>query len=92
MSFMEPQVQFGKWYRCDTDDGVEYVPEDVTKPDKLPLYVEGKLQSFELIEGYGARMSAPGYLDCTDWCVFSTEEEAVEFLAETFGEELEEKL
>lgn len=39
---------------------------------------------FELVEGWGARMSAPGYLDCTDWCVFPTREEAEEYIEEYF--------
>ena len=35
-------------------------------------------QSWENIKGYGARLSAPGYLDCTEWTVFDTEDEARE--------------
>lgn len=34
----------------------------------------------ELIEGWGARLSAPGYMDCTSWSVFETEAEAKESL------------
>jgi hypothetical protein len=34
--------------------------------------------SINLIEGWGARLSAPGYLDCTEWTVWDTREEAVE--------------
>ena len=36
--------------------------------------------------GYGARYSAPGYLDCTEWTVFDTEAEAMRFLAEDLAE------
>ncbi len=36
-------------------------------------------------EGYGARLSAPGYLDCTEWTVFSTTEEAEKYLDEMYG-------
>lgn len=46
-----------------------------------------KVQSVELREGWGARLSAPGYMDCTDWSVFDSEEEAEAYLEETFGEE-----
>jgi hypothetical protein len=54
----------------------------------LRAYVNGhRFDSVELVEGWGARLSAPGYLDCTDWCVFDTEEEAVAYLDETYGEE-----
>ena len=34
----------------------------------------------EFVEGYGARSSAPGYLDCTDWSVFDSEAEATKYL------------
>ena len=50
-------------------------------------YCEGTPQSWENIQGYGARLSAPGYMDCTEWCVFDSVEEAEEYLTETYGDE-----
>ena len=96
MSFMEPEVIKCRWYKIETNQGTWFVPYevvgDVDDKDKLGMYTEsGTVQDFEIIEGWGARMSAPGYLDCTDWCVFETEEAAVEYLAEEYGEEIEEK-
>jgi len=38
------------------------------------------MYSLEIAEGYGCRMSAPGYLDCTDWTVFGTVEACNEYL------------
>lgn len=32
--------------------------------------------------GYGVRLSAPGYMDCTEWSVFDTEAECRDHLAE----------
>lgn len=32
--------------------------------------------SLSLVEGFGARLSAPGYMDKTEWSVFNTELEA----------------
>lgn len=49
---------------------------------KIRPYVEAKPQSWENIKGYGARLSAPGYLDATEWTVFDTEEEANAYLDE----------
>jgi len=40
-----------------------------------------------LIEGYGARLSAPGYLDCTEWAVFDTVAQAEQYLEEMYGDE-----
>lgn len=36
--------------------------------------------------GYGARLSASGYMDCTDWCVFETEAEAIDYLIDTYAD------
>ena len=49
---------------------------------KIQPYTEGEPQEWENITGYGARLSAPGYLDCTPWEVFESEQEALDYLAE----------
>jgi hypothetical protein len=54
---------------------------------KIQPYTEGTPQSWENIQGYGARLSAPGYLDCTPWDVFDTAEEAEKYLQDTYGED-----
>lgn len=58
---------------------------------KIQLYTEGTPLSWENVKGYGARLSAPGYLDCTEWTVFDTEEEAREYLAETYPDDCEDE-
>ena len=35
-----------------------------------------EINSIEVITGYGVRLSAPGYLDCTDWEVYGSLREA----------------
>ena len=46
-------------------------------------YLEGdRIYRLAIREGYGARFSAPGYLDCTQWAVFNTEDEARAYLEE----------
>ena len=52
-------------------------------------YTEGTIQSWENRLGYGARLSAPGYMDCTEWTVFDTEEEAREYLEENYPDDEE---
>lgn len=44
-----------------------YIPE---------MYADGIGELIEARFGYGVRLSAPGYLDCTEWEVFDTEAEA----------------
>lgn len=55
--------------------------------EKIRPYVEGKPQSWENVKGYGARLSAPGYLDCTEWTVFDTEDEARKYLEEMYPDD-----
>lgn len=53
-------------------------------------YYEGtKVYTVTVREGYGARLSAPGYMDCTEWAVFDTEEEAREYLEENYPDDEE---
>jgi hypothetical protein len=44
-----------------------------------------------VVEGYGARLSAPGYMDRTEWTVHETEAEASEYLDETYPDEDEDE-
>ena len=49
--------------------------------EQLKDYVDGnKIDEIEVVECRFARLSAPGYLDCTEWCGFSTLKEAREYL------------
>lgn len=54
---------------------------------QLRDYVSGEVYSVQLRDGYGARLSAPGYMDCTEWSVFDTQDEAQEYLDEFYGED-----
>jgi len=50
-------------------------------------YVQGTLVEVSPKTGWLARLSAPGYMDCTDWTPYDTEEEAVEGLKEMYGDD-----
>jgi len=87
MAFMERQVEFGEWFvyedkwgegHCIEADCVDLVPED----DICEVV-------YQRLEGFGARLSAPGYLDCTEWTVFGTEAEAHQFLEDFYPEDEE---
>ena len=85
-------TESSRWYEIDGDMGIEFVPFDLVGevdldefddysnhsiPTQLSDYVETSQASrIEVIEGFGARMSAPGYLDCTEWYVYPSIEEA----------------
>lgn len=94
MRFMQPQVYEGMFFEIDTSAGTEVVPADVvgrfclTPASVFTDYLEGKPldpdEEVELKHGWLARMSAPGYTDCTEYSAFTTEYEAWAFLVETF--------
>jgi hypothetical protein len=83
MAFMQPQYIQGKWLQIETDAGTWFIPEDLGM-DPADC-VEGEItEDPEVITGVGVRLSAPGYMDCTDWCVFDTMTEARNYLVETW--------
>ena len=87
------------WYCVDGNYGMEWIPVDVVGrvevdpsymgevPEFLKDYCANtQVWSIEIVSGYGARLSASGYLDCTEWGVFGTPTEAEEYLEETYPE------
>lgn len=58
----------------------EYLPEGISS--------ESEIESAEFHpSGYVCRMSAPGYMDCTDWEWHETEQEAADSLIENYSDE-----
>jgi hypothetical protein len=83
MAFMVPDYYHGVFYEVEDKHGEGHlVPGDLV--GKRPTvrdfddYVEsGETRSFEKVRGWFVRLSAPGYMDATDWSgPFKTEAEA----------------
>ena len=95
--FMSPVVEHGKWIAIDGSDGITLVPADVIgdigpednhDANVYQDYYEGKVYSVEELTGYAARLSASGYMDCTEWMgVYDTAEEAARELVEAYAPE-----
>lgn len=88
---MKPQIIYGEWIRVETNVGTEDLEGDLFKgvPNEEDVrdYLEGdEIYSIERITGYGARLSMPGYLDCTPWCVHTLEQDAKDYLTEMYGD------
>jgi hypothetical protein len=89
---MKKQIEFGKWVEVETTHGTQWIPQyvvglqSVFSADDVADYIEGKFISAELVTGYGARLSMPGYMDCTEWTVYETEQEAKEGLELMYGD------
>jgi hypothetical protein len=96
-SFMQPEVYRGDYFSVNTSAGTEVVPCDVigrtmdVHVEALLNYLEGTPddpdETCAVQTGWLARMSAPGYLDCTDWTAHATEEAARAYLVDTYGNE-----
>lgn len=84
MPHMIPEYLAAEWWTVETDEGATYVPTfDFTREEAAENF--RRVQSVEEFgPGVGVRLSAPGYLDCTEWDVFKTEEEAREFVREFY--------
>lgn len=95
MAFMKQEITgLEHGFRVETTVGTWYVPSSVeTDLTKLADYVEGTIRAPEDVEevyGYFGRMSAPGYLDCTDWIFDETEAGVRSELAEFYGDDEDE--
>lgn len=100
MSFMKPEIVFELFEIFETKEGTVCLPEGVITLDEIlkelgddndpyhPFTIEQakELGLYELKEGWFARLSAPGYMDATDWSgPFDSEEEAKQYLNYTYG-------
>jgi len=99
-AFMQPQIWEGDFYSIEGDDGTAFVDAsvigDITIVDEgdpgfddmvdaVKDYYEGdEVYSVEKIHGWGAWLSAPGYMDRTDLGVYDTEKEAKESLMDMY--------
>ena len=72
------------------DEDVELGAEDAQFRtdvfDTLKPYADGEINEAKLLEGWYGRLSAPGYMDCTEWNSFDSEEEAITYYAEQVEE------
>jgi hypothetical protein len=53
--------------------------------DRLQDFVSSPdITEVTCVHGFGARLSAPGFMDCTDWTVFDTEEKAKVYIRDAW--------
>lgn len=88
--FMKPQITVERsWWSVDTRCGIWYVDcEDIADKGFLLDFTECQddINDVERVKGYGARLSASGYLDCTDWTVHNTKHDAIVHLVDTYAD------
>ena len=88
--FMKPQITRKEdWWKVETQDGTMFYPCQIMSRGQA----EGAWileEETERVIGYGYRLSAPGYMDCTEWSVVDSPEEAISDLDVTYGDDSEE--
>jgi hypothetical protein len=103
MAFMRPEITHGQFYAVETADDTQIIPLDVcgivNDPRDLQSYCQCLIdfdddipageQVPEVQTGWLARLSAPGYLDCTDWTAHASEALARAYLADMYGDDEE---
>jgi len=86
--FMEPEFYEGPWIEIDANHGNSHYPDEGYSDYEYRSF-GGDFDATVTRHPHGVlcRLSAPGYLDCTDWTAFETREEAEEYLVETYGDD-----
>jgi hypothetical protein len=97
---MEPEFYTGPWVEIDSVHGSVHCPDNgyISAPEFyegpwVEVDSDGEYRSDDPTaavkrhrHGVLCRLSAPGYLDCTEWTACKTRVEAEEFLIETYGD------
>lgn len=106
MPFMQKQITNEQdWYELDTNEGTVYVPAEMVGDYNLDneqeyYRAEKALETYcnadtiytiQKVSGFGARLSASGYTDATEWSVHSSYEDADEYLNDLYELELEDE-
>ena len=91
MAFMTYEITSKQpWWQVE-DNGTTFYPcgfftrEQIAEMHDLDLDDEEQAERIEQIQGYGARLSAPGYLDATEWGVYDSRAAAWAALEEMYG-------
>lgn len=94
---MQEQVIYDRWCVIDTTHGTVAIPHDLVCARKgktlnitardVADFIDGDFIGCEIVDGWGARLSMPGYMDATEWTVFETEEQAHKHLTHMYDNE-----
>jgi hypothetical protein len=73
-----------EWFEIETNEGTIFVPSD--EIGREDIKTDYACYEYTIIDGYGARLSDPGCLDCTEWAVFDTAQEAADYLLDAYAD------
>ena len=89
MAFMKPQYEAGSWYEVEMEGGdIFWMPSYQFRGeptvDDIQEFCGEPYASHKTVHGVGARLVAPGYLDCTDWRVYPDMASARQYIEDTY--------
>ena len=98
MSFMEDEIIYGWFDVFETPNGTECIPEGILSMDEIIEQINNTNVStereahakglYEHVNGWFCRLSAPGYMDCTEWSgPFESEAECKDYLKQMYGDD-----
>ena len=96
MAFMQRQITKARYWRVSANKGEQYIIPEFCAPTANDLhdYVEGTIDRdsdemlmVEYAHGWIGRLSAPGFMDCTDWLEGASAEDVNAQLAQYEGED-----
>lgn len=83
MAFMQPEYTEDKrWWQIDGSCGIALFPAEMFSREQAICNYDGTPFEVEETSGFGVRLSAPGYMDCTEWDVFDSIKECRDFVEE----------
>lgn len=89
MAFMQHTATYGTFHQLDTrNEGIVSYPAEYFSAQNVADDHDMDVDDVETVIGWFARLSAPGYMDCTEWQgPYETEAEALADLADTYGDD-----
>ena len=76
-----------EWWMIETiTEGTVYIPVSDCPTIDTDTVEFSDVESIQTIQGYGMRLTAPGYLDCTEWVVMDDPDELVSNMAMVYLE------
>jgi hypothetical protein len=83
---MIPETKYGDFVMLDTNEGTIFVPLECFEYSDYNNHY--KIHDLKIETAWFARLSMPGYLDCTEWMgPFFSEKEAIKEIMDFYGEE-----
>lgn len=88
MAFMQHVATYGTFHQIDSSEGIFSYPAEYFNVADVRRMHDAVDLDVETVTGWFARLSAPGYMDCTEWQgPYETEAEALADLADTYGDD-----